>query len=164
MIQFFLGLSLLLGQSGTFKIIGVGMKTESAEFLLPPTFTSFSLGEPVTMTNFDGDYVHGGILPPNGVEITISTWKKEGTLRDLMLSDMRNKVFTETTIYLSDLSGTKVVTVENSPQIQQKTTIVYAEGKKVFYKIFLIYHTYNREAEAYEAFFKGFLLSIKLLK
>ena len=167
MIQVFLALSLFLAQAGTFEIVSVNIRTESVEFLLPPGFTpsfSGSADGPVTLTNFNDQYVNGGIIPPDGVKMTISTWKKTGTLRDLISRDTENKVFTESVVNLTDRNGTKVVTVDSSPEIRLTTATVYVEGKEVFYKIFLTYHTYNPKAEAYEEFFKGFLYSIKFLK
>jgi hypothetical protein len=110
---------------------------------------------PLNITNFGGAYSTGGLMPPEGAEIEITSVPSPPNLVEYVRKELKAaKVDKLQEMTAGEKSGIRASYVESiSPDASLKTVVVYIARGPSLYKFFLSYWTSNRnEASLATAF------------
>ena len=111
---------------------------------------------PVNMTNFGGTYAAGGLLPPGGAEIEVTSVPAPPNLVDYIKRELKPaKVDKLQEMVAGEKSGIQASYVESiSAGASLKTVVSYISHGAMLYKFYLSYWSGNRNeqglAAAYE--------------
>lgn len=105
---------------------------------------------PIALTNFGGAYVRGGILPPGGAEIEITSVPAPANLTDFIRQELRGTALDPPRPY-SDSGKTGIqaaYTFEVAAGVVEKNLAVYIAHGPVLYKFYLSYWNGDRNESA----------------
>ena len=124
-----------------------------------------SLGGPVNLNTFSSIYHHGGVIPQNGAEVSITTTSLEKTtLTEVMTRDSIGATIQATN--LLSVAGTIATQVAYLIPFAPSTTtysnvIVYVLLDTTLYKLSLLYHTGDPREDDFLRVFEQILTTVK---
>lgn len=120
---------------------------------------------PIVLTNFDGNYIHGGILPKDGMEITISTtdmnWRNRGNNSQKPTGGF---IISRSVTRLGGQRAVKVSSQMDYSVIKMAFTCIYADFNSKRYQICLETHRDEPSRPIAERTFKTLLNSARFNK
>ena len=135
------------------------------EFTYPAGLDLFlgpTVSEPFTLTNFNGKYMYRGVIPPNGMEITIIRDRSKAATLDQFASGRSLDCLSvsKSAIRLAGRQATKVVCDDDYVFTRQlETTVLVANGQDL-YKFFLTINTHDPNEKAFTTIFEKILASV----
>ena len=107
-----------------------------------------SKGGPIALTNFGGSYLRGGILPPRGAEIEITSVRNPGNVTEFIRNELRSvRDLNLQEASEGKYSGIRVTYREfAATDIDTTTVAFYIPRGPALYKFYLTYRTANTTA------------------
>lgn len=129
-----------------------------------PNLQIISQGGPVVLDNFGGQYQHGGLVPPGGAEITITTNPLPPLPLLMIISkELQGATITSTNaITVSGVSCAEVFYLDSLGQNYTSSNIaVYCPHNATLYKLFLFYTDGDPAANQFLGAFQQVLNTIQ---
>lgn len=156
-------LVLLAGDTQT-KAVIKGME------LKYPSYLALALPVPkddaLVLTNFAGRYLHGGLIPKNGVEITVMLEDKKGkSLEQIVREDYpAGPMISSTLIRIDGVTATRIVCEDDFQAFKLAEIRVYVERGPLIYKFVLATYPDVPNRKSFEASFEGILRTVRFVK
>ena len=129
-----------------------------------PNSQVISQGGPVLLNNFGSQYQNGGLVPPGGAEISITTMPlPPPPLSSLIANELQGATISSTkTIIVSGTSCTEVFYSDSFGQNYNYSNIaVYCPNNSTLYKLFLFYTASDPASGQFLAAFQQILSNIE---
>lgn len=120
---------------------------------------------PFSMTNFNGQYVSGDVVPMGGAEIDVVTTTNYGDLKNIMTTELMGAADLATsTVAVDNVACDEARYGESySDETLSGNIAVYCERGIKLWKIYLSYRESDPAAAVHVADFNGVLSSMKFL-
>ena len=129
--------------------------------LIPPKGQT---GGPITFTNFDGNYGHGGIVPRNGVDVTFSRRSKEGKSLAEIIADQTKgdqRIFSSSTQFNGNLAFKVVTDIDFGVFKMRRIAVYFDRGDIYIYQIFADFYPDDPNAKTTESLVDGMLSTVR---
>jgi hypothetical protein len=129
-----------------------------------PASWSIVSARPLLMTNFNGQYKAGGVIPANGIQLAVATTTAYGSVQDIIATELMSAThLTTSTVTVDNVSCAKeAYQVNYAPGAIAQNISVYCSRGTALWKIYFSYPA-NDPAEAVDVSdFNGVLGSMKL--
>jgi hypothetical protein len=140
---------------------------ESFSFTYPEAW-SVSTVSPFSLTNFGGDYLGGGIIPPGGalIDVVTTTVYGQGVLQGIMTTQLMNAMDLSTTTLSVDGIACPAAAFQAAyaPGYASKDVSVYCQRGDDLWEMYLSYGASDTAMAAHVADFNSVLASMKLLQ
>jgi len=136
----------------------------SFSFSYPSSWSIFNPA-PFSITNFNGRYILGNVIPVGGAEIDVVTTTNYGNLQDIMTTELMSATnLTTSTVTVSGIACTETHSNRSfSDGTPSENVAVYCERGTALWKIYLSYRKNDPAAAARITDFAGILSSMQFL-
>lgn len=135
-------------------------------FVVPPLFAPnasvISLGGPIALNTFNNAYQQGGIIPPGGADIDITSVPLPGSLQSYIADELTGSIITGTNaIVVAGSSSTEVFYTDSFGGLTYKNVAVFVPRSALLYKLYLSYHAGDTSESQFLASFEQILNTIQ---
>src|SRR3989344_5453167 len=134
-------------QETTVKNLGLEIKYPSSLTLE----RGVSSDKAMTLTNFEGKWLHGGVIPADGMEITIVRHEKESWTLEQMINEegKGSRLVSRQTYRIDGQNGVRIVWEDDYQTFKMTQTRVYVDRGTLVYKFNLSWDENSRNQKSF---------------